>query len=214
MHPDHRKVAKWDGTVLLREKELLKPIARRKPTLFATCLLGDLFHVSVPFEWIDRVFATMATCPQHQFVVLTKRADRMRDYARNERDLTGVAPRGHITWPLKNVWMGVSVSNQRDADERVEMLCQTPAAHRWVSVEPLLGYVSLNAWLDHIEAVIVGCESGPGRRPEKREWISDVQRQCQDAGIPVYVKQYTDATGHLVTQKPPESWPWIVKSKE
>lgn len=128
--------------------------------------MSDLFHENVSDEWIDRIFAVMALCPQHQFQVLTKRPERMLKYLagacgriadlvvrmrRECGDKSIVVPLphialGHVRWPLANVWLGVSVENQAAADERVPVLLQTPAAVRFISAEPLLERLDL-PWL-------------------------------------------------------------------
>jgi protein gp37 len=125
--------------------------------------MADLFHESVPDEWIDRVFAVMALCPQHRFQVLTKRSARMREYltafagraeefgkalaavVRSARlpFQAGIETIDDMLWPLPNVWPGVSVEDQQRADERIPDLLATPAAVRWLSCEPLLGPVDL-----------------------------------------------------------------------
>jgi len=120
--------------------------------------MSDLFHESVPDEWIDRIFAVMALCPQHTFQVLTKRAERMRDYIYGKwaniecNRVAGIflaaAELNHgkykaFDWPLSNVWLGVSCERQQEADERIPDLLQTPAAVRFISAEPLLGPIDL-----------------------------------------------------------------------
>lgn len=119
--------------------------------------MSDLFHENVPDEYIDKVFAVMAVTQRHTFQVLTKRADRMRRYFEGDRllainrvicdaNLMGVGePASFHKWPLPNVWLGVSVENQHFADERIPLLLQTPAAVRFISAEPLLGPVDLQA---------------------------------------------------------------------
>lgn len=115
-------------------------------------------------------------------------------------------PAGLVTWPLLNVWLGVSVENQRFADERIPLLLQTPAAVRFISAEPLLGPVDFSGscleWLapfkdtdaslnrsPRLDWVIVGGESGPGARPFDVGWARSIVRQCQSADVPVFVKQ-------------------------
>lgn len=150
---------------------LLKPLKRKTPTTYFVNSMSDLFHEDVPDEWIDRVFAVMALCPQHTFQVLTKRAARMRAYfnrvtvpgytaemAAEDDDIDMGAARFALTvqlcgewnigrtWsppilPLDNVWLGVSCEDQRRANERIPDLLATPAAVRFVSAEPLLGPV-------------------------------------------------------------------------
>ena len=160
----------WTGIVrLARPETLAQPLRWRRPRRIFVNSMGDLFHESVPDEWIDRVFAVMALCPQHTFQVLTKRSARMRAYMDRAcgriadeaielrrtppavaRGLgpSAVVPLPHITpgkpwWPLPNVWLGVSTEDQRRADKRVPDLLATPAAIRFVSAEPLLGPLNL-----------------------------------------------------------------------
>jgi protein gp37 len=102
-------------------------------------------------------------------------------------------------WPLPNAWLGVSVENQATADERIPLLLGTPAAVRFLSVEPILGPVDLFAKCppfyaphlrsDRIGWVIVGGESGPNARPCDVAWIRSVVEQCREAGVPCFVKQ-------------------------
>ena len=151
----------WTGEVRFNEDALAQPLRWRRPRRVFVCAHGDLFHENVPDEWIDRVFAVMALAPQHTFQVLTKRAARMRGYFaghpavriwRQTRDFN-LPGRGEILTmdgrakflPLPNVWLGVSVEDQARADERVPDLLATPAAVRFLSCEPLLGAVNLNA---------------------------------------------------------------------
>ena len=145
----------WTGEVRFMEQWLTQPLRWQKPRMIFVCAHADLFHESVPDEWIDRVFAVMALCPQHTFQVLTKRPERMREYLRDEDRLGGALcmavfgitkrdPGPAPQWPLPNVWLGVSVEDQRRADERIPILLDTPAAIRWISAEPLLGPVRLD----------------------------------------------------------------------
>lgn len=137
--------------------------------------MSDLFHEKVPLDFISRIFATMAACPQHTFQVLTKRSKRLRDVAE------------WLTWP-ENVWMGVSVEDDRVLD-RVEHLQQTPARIRFLSCEPLIGPLD-DLPLKGISWVIVGGESGPGARPMKRAWVESIRRQCRQTRVPFFFKQW------------------------
>lgn len=145
----------WTGKVALAPDHIVaKPLSWRRPRRIFVNSMGDLFHESVPDEWIDRVFAVMALAPQHTFQVLTKRSGRMREYLSGEalRRVAAAANRiravtGMITWPLPNVWLGVTAEDQTRADDRVPDLLATPAAVRFVSCEPMLGPVDLlTAW--------------------------------------------------------------------
>ena len=176
----------WTGEVRLNEQWLDQPLRWKRPRKIFVCAHGDLFHESVPDEWIDRVFAVMALCPQHTFQVLTKRSARMREYfaddesrdridsemgiliaqrvdphVRRSDDLRATAPCLDETWPLPNVWLGVSVEDQQRADERIPDLLATPAAVRWLSCEPLLGPANLEPWLAPDKAC-QGCDDGEG----------------------------------------------------
>ncbi len=160
----------WTGNVYLANDLVTKPLTWKKPRRVFVNSMGDLFHESIPDRWIDQVFAVMALCPQHTFQVLTKRAERMRDYflkrqyldvhpledrelaidrAMNEiapahwhrRELQDYSEEG---LPLPNVWLGVSAERQQEADERIPLLLDTPAAVRFVSLEPLLGPIDLS----------------------------------------------------------------------
>ncbi|WP_291208926.1 phage Gp37/Gp68 family protein [Hyphomonas sp.] len=154
----------WSGQIRFAERKLSFPLQKRHGRRIFVNSMSDLFHEDVPDEWIDKVFAVMALCPQHTFQILTKRAARMRAYiaSRNaERpwqdgnliSMTfwngkGSAYKSSISkqtppWPLPNVWLGVSVEDQKRADERIPVLLDTPAAVRWISAEPLLRPVSL-----------------------------------------------------------------------
>lgn len=153
----------WTGKIAVNESTMLAPLRRKKPTMYFVNSMSDLFHESMPDEVIDRVFAVMALCPQHTFQVLTKRSDRMRSYLAAPFDRTGIMIEAanisqqtqrfldFPTFPLPNVWLGVSVEDQKRADERIPDLLATPAAVRFLSCEPLLGPVNLGQvpWPDH-----------------------------------------------------------------
>ncbi|WP_447979063.1 DUF5131 family protein [Candidatus Nitrospira bockiana] len=148
-------------TVVLHPERLEQPLHGKKPRRIFVNSLSDLFHEDVPFEFTDKVFAVMALCPQHTFQVLTKRPERLRAYSERiaaAPEILGchVDPRDRKTitkvlhsWPLPNVWLGVSVENQRTADAWIPLLLQTPAAVRFLSCEPLLSGVDLKAYLPH-----------------------------------------------------------------
>ena len=156
----------WTGEVRLNEEWLDQPLRWKKPRMIFVCAHGDLFHEDVPDEWIDRVFAVMHATRRHTFQVLTKRAERMRDYLetpeRAERwldalwnrvervsDMRGMDARSDdIEVVLPNVWLGVSVEDQQRADERIPILLDTPAAVRFLSAEPLLGPVDLQLYVE------------------------------------------------------------------
>jgi len=206
----------WTGQVVLDETTLLEPLHWRKPRRVFVNSMSDLFHEALTDEQIDRVFAVMALCPQHTFQVLTKRAKRMREYmaAGNRADNEGLGYRwctaaGRILqglpgeapgFPLPNVWLGVSAEDQAAADERIPELLATPAAVHFVSLEPLLGPLSIERWVggqreagppgatygvpaSDLDWVIVGGESGPGARPMHPDWARSIRDRCVAAGV-------------------------------
>ena len=146
----------WNGKTFCDEKALEIPLHWRKPRQIFVCSMGDLFHKSVPFEFIDKVMAIIALCPQHTFPVLTKRPERMLEYFTKE-DEDGRTIEDHLdaglmdggytgmAWPLPNLWLGVTAENQEQADKRIPILLQIPAAIRFVSIEPMLGAVNLRS---------------------------------------------------------------------
>lgn len=141
----------WIGKTRFNEEWLDQPLRWRRSRMIFVCAHGDLFHESVPNEWIDRVFAVMALAPHHTFQVLTKRAARMREYLssewfgfriRNAMQSIWPQPIIEMSLPFPNVWLGVSVEDKTRRD-RVVDLAQTQAAVRWISGEPLLEDLSL-----------------------------------------------------------------------
>ncbi|MBI5289947.1 MAG: phage Gp37/Gp68 family protein [Chloroflexi bacterium] len=234
---DYTVPAMGQVKMYLDEKTLLAPLRWRKPRRVFVCSMTDVFGEWVPDEWLDRIFAVMALAPQHTFQVLTKRSARMREYHApgQLRDVHVVdaayemgymLPPAHLlTWPLPNVWLGVSAEDQERADERIPHLLSTPAAVRWVSAEPLLGPVeltrlrhpsgdNLNAlwgctWVDgsipdqtgpseRLDWIVTGGESGPGARPMDLAWARSLRDQCAAAGVAFFMKQ-TGENAHDTT---------------
>lgn len=230
---------RWNGKVELNEEELLAPLKRKQPTKYFVNSMSDTFYEEIPDDWIDKVFAVMALCPQHTFQVLTKRADRMKNYFIRDEEVPLISYWTEAVEPyvlsrfksipleimknktyandesafLKNLWLGVSVENQKAADERIPLLLETPAAVRWLSCEPLLEKIDLS-FIENdgyklncltgrqkdmgrpcedapslIDWVVVGGESGNGSRPCDIAWIRSIVEQCQSAQVPVFVKQ-------------------------
>ena len=148
---------RWTGRVELIEDALEIPLRWRKPRRIFVNSMSDTFHESVPDEWIDRVFAVMALCPQHTFIVCTKRTKRARAYLSDDRlkdmltDLWAEAQPdrepGSLLLPLPNVILLASVEDQPRADERIPDLLATPAAVRGISLEPMLGPADLRRWM-------------------------------------------------------------------
>ncbi len=253
----------WTGKLNAAPDDIwMRPLRWKRPRRIFVNSMSDLFHQTVPDEWIDRVFAIMALAPQHTFQVLTKRPDRMRKYLGSSKaeqseaaerigwlimsefladeskavpahwPMTASAlihgptpntpnvafPRPNL-WPLPNVWLGVTAEDQTRADERIPHLLSTPAAVRFVSVEPMLGPVHLGyiGWpngsglkrtglsaltgikyidgeykgrVPKLDWVICGGESGPKARPMHPDWARSLRDQCAAAGVPFFFKQW------------------------
>lgn len=218
--------------VFIDEKILLQPLRWRTPKMVFVCSQTDLFAEFVDDWMIDRLLAVMALTPQHTYQILTKRPDRMRAHlsepgrlmeiaedactvafdASSKHGINDVAAvqwggdppvklKTLPAWPLPNVWLGVSAENQETL-KRAWILCETPAAMRFVSLEPLLEPVDLNklellhaGWRKeltigrYLDWVIVGGESGPGSRPFDVKWARHAVYQCRQAGVACFVKQ-------------------------
>ena len=198
----------WTHAVRCHPDLLDQPLRWRKPRRIFVCSMSDLFHEGMPDAFLDRVFATMAWCSGHRFQLLSKRAGRLAAYLTDSETPERIAhvlrsqaftyPRWNATvsWPLPNVWLGVSVEN-RAALSRVELLRQVPAAVRWISFEPLLEDLG-DLDLAGVSWAVIGGESGPGYRQMKIDWLRDIVTQCQAAEVPVWVKQ--DSALHPGTQ--------------
>ncbi len=137
----------WTGEVRFNEAWLTQPLKWKKPRMIFVCAHGDLFHKAVPFSWIDDIISIIDRCPQHTFQILTKRPERMQEYflslPQRQSDLACNSSADWIKLPLPNLWLGTSVEDQASADDRIPDLLATPAAVRWLSMEPLLGPIDL-----------------------------------------------------------------------
>lgn len=206
--------------VMCHPERLEQPLRWTKPRRIFVNSMSDLFHEDVPDDFIEQIFNVMeksvaelnhsGNCG-HVFQILTKRPERMRDFVSRwwrSYQKEGVEPY------MGYIWLGVSVEDQATADERIPLLLQTPAAVRWLSMEPLLGPVDLNAMSrtpgaakDEITAdddrygpplggdngidwVVVGGESGFKARPMHPDWVRSLRDQCQAAGVPFFFKQW------------------------
>ena len=163
----------------LHEDTLTAPYRWRAPRLVFVDSMSDLFHPDVPPAFIQKVFAVMADTPRHTYQILTKRSRR----------LAALAP--DLDWP-PNVWMGVSVENDRYAF-RIDHLRSVKAAVRFVSAEPLLGPLP-GLDLSSIHWLIAGGESGPNARPMEKAWVRDLRDQCREANVAFFFKQWGGRT--------------------
>ena len=161
--------------VTLHEHMLTRPLEWKKPQTIFVNSMSDLFHKDVPLEFIQKVFAVMQQAHWHQFQVLTKRSERLLELSQQ------------LEW-MPNIWMGVSVESEKYTF-RIDHLRQTGAIVKFLSLEPLLGPLP-GLELTGVDWVIVGGESGPGARPLKREWVTDIRDQCQRVKVPFFFKQW------------------------
>jgi len=151
------------------------PLTWRKPKRIFVNSVSDLFHDEVPLPFIQNVFDTMTRASWHTFQILTKRTDRL---AQVDRELK---------W-MPNIWMGVSVENA-DMKWRIDVLRETGAQIKFLSLEPLLGPLG-GLDLTGIDWVIVGGESGPGARPMESAWVTEIRDQCIEKAVPFFFKQW------------------------
>lgn len=189
-----------NGFQVTMHRDLLEvPTRWRTPRVIFVNSMSDLFHEEIPLEFIQRVFDTMVRCSHHTFQVLTKRSARLRE----------IGP--VLPWP-SNVWIGVSIEDTR-VTSRINDLQQVPAQIRFLSCEPLIGPLP-DLGLRGIHWVIVGGESGPGARPMRAEWVRDIRRQCQQASVPFFFKQWggvrKDLTGRQLDGRTYNGMPTVV----
>lgn len=165
-----------NGFELTLHNDLLtKPLLWKKPKFIFVNSMSDMFHKDVPFDFIQDIFSVMKEANWHVFQILTKRSDNLKNLAHK------------LEWP-KNVWMGVTIES-KDYMYRINDLLDTPAAIKFLSLEPLLSDMP-NMNLKGIDWVIVGGESGPKSRPMLKEWVIDIKTQCDNYNIPFFFKQW------------------------
>lgn len=254
----HKRFRAGDFSVKLHPEKLHEPLHSlkgfelkhgRRPRVFVGPMT-DLFHDDVPDDFLYELFITMALSPHIDFQVVTKRPNRMREWASyDDGEIQSTASiilgraldrihsdpeysdadwvRTYLRYPLPNVWLGITAESQQEADRRIPILLQTPAAVRFLSVEPMLGPVRLPFPTERdaheqaagmglepmfflvsgidperrigngIHWVICGGESGPGARPMDIEWVRDLRDQCHDARVPFFFKQWGPEGGYV-----------------
>ncbi|AKF03676.1 Phage protein [Sandaracinus amylolyticus] len=160
-----------------------EPLVWRRPRRVAVGSTSDLFHGGVPAAFVEQVFRTMHAAERHTFLVLTRRAERMRD-------VVGALPIELVALP--NVWLGVSVEDRSHGVPRIAVLREVPAARRFVAIEPLLEDVGALD-LRGIDWVLAGGETGLHARPVRDEWVVAIRDQCEAAGVPFFFKQWGGA---------------------
>ena len=224
---------------VIRIEEIEAPLRKKKPARIGVQFMGDLFHSSVYSDQIAAVFGVMQACPQHTFFVLTKRPQRMGDwltwseceskkcdihtevFLRSNAQGFGVDFKSdsdrYVYRSHDNIWLGVSVEDQKTADNRISEILDIGSYSLWVSCEPLLGKIDFHLdaemaghkeWcfinaltgrhtdmgrpcqdVRHINLVVAGAETGPGARPCDLDWLRSIRDQCNDANVPFFLKQ-------------------------
>lgn len=162
-------------TLTMHNDVLDEPIKWKKPHTIFVCSMSDLFHENVPFAFIDKVMETIKSTPQHNYQILTKRANRMAEYF-SDKSIP------------KNAWLGVTV-DIASSKSRIDFLRNLNAPIKFLSCEPLLEDLG-DMNLDGIDWVIVGGESGAKARPMKEEWVQSIKVQTEKQGSAFFFKQW------------------------
>lgn len=179
-----------------------QPLKWKRPRRIFVCSMSDIFHANVKKQWIDDILEVIAACPQHTFMLLTKRPENMDSkFYGFDSDENPVRELGGGDY-LPNISLGFTAENQEMFDRRIDKAFTVPAGGYFVSLEPLLGPINLGlpeyqrgysshstrrAFLNH---VIVGGESGPNARPMHPGWVRSIRDQCDEAGVPFLFKQW------------------------
>lgn len=178
-----RQLTKTWGDPVKWNREAAALGARRR--VFCASL-ADVFDEEVPVEWRARLWDLIASTPALDWQLLTKRPE----------NFSGFLPWSGEPWP--NVWLGVTAENQAMAEKRLPILTVTAAAVRFISAEPLLGPLDLSPWLDRVDWVIVGGESGAGARVMREEWATSVLEQCVSSGTAAFFKQKGEVLARMM----------------
>lgn len=185
INEDERAAYDTEPPILVSTR-LEEPLHVKKPSRIGVQFMGDLFHSDISLNFIEEIMTVIKRCQRHTFLILTKRSQRMSDMLETFK-----------LWAFDNLWLGVSVENQRTAYERIPILLQIPAAKRFVSIEPMLGPIDIYPAPMHqkdkcIDWIICGGETGPEARPMHAEWVRFLRDQCQAAGVPFFFKSWGD----------------------
>jgi protein gp37 len=190
--------AKWNGRITLDASSLQVPREWKTGRMIFVNSMSDIFHDDVPLSFLEQIFAVMKDTPQHTYQVLTKRAENLERHAHE------------LPWP-RNIWMGVSAESA-DYLWRLDRLRRTPAAIKFVSLEPLLGPLE-DIDFTGIDWAIAGGESGPGARPMQPEWVRSIRDQCVQSGVAFHFKQWGGVnkkrTGRMLDGRTWGEWPAV-----
>ena len=189
--------------ITLHKDKFSKPSTFKKPRKVFVCSMGDLFHKDVPDAWIDAVMKVTSMVPQHTYLILTKRPERMFTY------ITNIVKTYNITIP-NNLWFGVTAENQEMADYRIPFLLDLPVENKFVSIEPMLGPVNIASYISKLDWIIVGGETGKKARYMDPGWAVAVKNLCLQNAVPFFFKQMSmkaPAPIELLIKQFPSSMP-------
>jgi protein gp37 len=192
-----------DFSKIIKSKNFDAPLKWKKPKVILVNDMSDFFHEKIDISWITDAFIIMSNCPQHIFLLLTKRTHWLEGF---NHWLAGL---GYASQFNENIWLGVSVENQKTADERIPELLKIPHFKKWISFEPLLGEIKIpEHQLKQISWAIVGGETGNGARHMKPNWAKILGLRFIMAGIPFFMKQMSNKApipkDLMVREYPPE----------
>lgn len=184
-------VERWDGTIVESSPQRWRlPLRWRKPRRIFVNAMTDTFHPNVPGYLVARLWKLAEATPQHTWLVLTKRGQAMSERTR-------------INPPPPNVWCGISASTGKEVSAALEIMREVKASVRWMSLEPLVDNAGFDRLHWHpLDWLVVGCESGPKRRPCDLEWVRTITK-CR-GGLPLFIKQL-DLNGRV--SHDPAEWP-------
>jgi len=175
-----------DPTEIRRTKKrtFQSPFRWKEPARIFVCSWSDFFHPEVPVGWVHDALDVIFGNQHHTFLLLTKRPENIKNVISDEE-----------WWQYPNIWLGVTAENQEMADKRIPLLLEIPAQTRFISAEPLLDLIVFKYdQLRQLDWVIVGGESGFNPRVMEADWARYVRGQCENTGVPFFMKQMTGKT--------------------
>ncbi len=177
-----------------------EPIRKTKPLNIFVGSMADNFGEWVPAEWLYHIFDRCFEASQHTYLFLTKnpkRINKIIDQYSLTRKFQNIKEWDHI-------WFGTTITNQNDAEQRLQYINKFPEGKKFISVEPIFGSINLNLCNSAgcIDWVIIGGLTGPGSAAPNPEWVKDIIGQCRNAGIPVFLKS------NLNWQQKIQEYPW------
>lgn len=193
-----RRTSEANWRLPLKWNRKAAELGGRRPRVFCSSL-ADVFDNQVPDIWRSDLWQLIEDTPNLDWLLLTKRPQNVRKMIWPKWD-EGLPP---------NVWLGTTVENQVEAKRRIQHLIKAPARTLFLSCEPLLGEIELGAYLNVLDWVICGGESGGGARPMSIQWARKLRDDCKAAGVPFHFKQW----GEWAPAAPVEPSEWSVMQR-